>query len=140
MWTVGPSVVSDRGCVTGYVVGDSGEMVARLVHHVDNVVPIWQSDKARRINRIVSGSGRDAFMAWCGDIADGFAEWAEQRDAGDPVSFAAYCEDLLYWEDRTGWIQDYLASYFDTLPPRCHAVIVAEIRHAVSEMGAGVTA
>ena len=99
-----------------------------------NAAYSWQSDKARRINRLASGSGPDVMAAWCEDIADGFDEWAAARDAGDPASFGDYCEDLLYWEDRTGWIADYVPSYFDALPTRCHAVIVGEVRHAVSEM------
>lgn len=98
----------------------------------------WKSDKARRINRTVSGSGRDAFIAWRDDIADGFGEWADLRDAGDSVSFADYCADLLYWQARVGWIGDQVGSYFGSLPSRCHAVIVAEMVHAVREMSAAV--
>jgi hypothetical protein len=99
-------------------------------------VYVWKNDKARRINRLASGSGPDVMTAWCFDIADGFDEWAGERDAcgEDPLPFASYCADLLACDVVTGWVAEQVAWYFGPLSTRCHAVIVAEVRHAVSQM------
>ena len=87
----------------------------------------WQSDKARRINRLASsGIGRDAFMAWqehCGDC------WEERGADGE--TFGEYCAVLLD-DDLRGRssLLEECADMFDIgdSRPRCLAAMHCEMR------------